>query len=253
MIKVSIIGSGNIAQHLIKAFAKTADIEIVQVIARTHTELLSLFAEYKIITNYEDMRQTDVVIIAVSDTAIAKVSAQITLKNTLIVHTSGTIPMEALDTSNPKGVFYPLQTFSKSKEVTFSEIPIAVEAENGESLLLLEKVAQSISNHVHHIDSSQRQTLHVAAVFVCNFVNHLYQIGNEICEANNLSFELLKPLIVETAHKILTLSPSDAQTGPAKREDTITINAHLKFLQHDTQKEIYKLLTQSIIDHGKKL
>lgn len=253
MIKVSLIGSGNIAQHLLRAFGKTTDIEIVQVIARTKTELLSLISEEKIVGNYDAMLPTDVVIIAVSDNAIAKVSSQITLKNTLVVHTSGTIAMEALNTFNPKGVFYPLQTFSKSKEVDFNEIPIAIEAENKEAILLLEKVAKSISNHVQQIDSSQRKALHVAAVFVCNFVNHLYQMGNEICDENNLSFDLLKPLIVETAHKILTLSPSEAQTGPAKREDTITINAHLNFLKDATQKETYKLLTQSIIDHGKKL
>lgn len=253
MIKVSLIGSGNIAQHLLRAFAKTADVEIVQVLARTKTKLLSLIEDEKIVTNYDAMLPTDVIIIAVSDNAIEKVSSQITLKNTLVVHTSGTIPMEALDSQNIKGVFYPLQTFSKSKEVDFSEIPIAIEADNEESILLLEKVAQSISNHVQQIDSSQRKALHVAAVFVCNFVNHLYQIGNEICDENELSFDLLKPLIIETAQKIKTLSPSEAQTGPAKRNDTVTINAHLKFLKDDTQKEIYKLLTQSIIDHGKKL
>ena len=95
--------------------------------------------------------------------------------------------------------------------------------------------------------------MHVAAVFVCNFTNHLYKIGSDICDENNLSFDLLHPLIVETATKILTLSPTEAQTGPAKREDTVTINAHLNFLKKDTQKEIYKLLTQSIIDNGKKL
>ena len=253
MIKVSIIGSGNVAQHLLKAFAKTTDVEIVQVIARTKTELTSLIENDKIVSDYNEMFPTDIVIIAVSDNVVAKISSQIKLKNTLVVHTSGTISMNDLDANNRKGVFYPLQTFSKSKEVDFSQIPIAIEAESQEDILLLEKVAKSISNHVQQINSSQRKALHVAAVFVCNFVNHLYKVGNEICDENKLSFDLLKPLILETADKIVSHSPKKAQTGPAKREDTVTINAHLNFLKNDTQKEIYKLLTQSIIDHGKKL
>ncbi len=253
MIKVTLIGSGNVAQHLLKAFVKNPDIELVEVVARTKKELVSFLPAEKIVISCEAMLPTDVVIIAVSDNAIEKVSAQITLKDTLVVHTSGTIPMNILDDKNKKGVFYPLQTFSKFKEVDFREIPIAIEAQNEESVALLGKVGKSISNHVHKIDTSQRKTLHVAAVFVCNFVNHLYQIGNEICDENNLSFDLLKPLIVETAHKIKTLSPSEAQTGPAKRHDTVTINSQLNFLTNETQKEIYKLLTQSIINHGKKL
>ena len=253
MIRVTVIGSGNVAQHLLKAFVNNPDIELVEVVARTKTELVSFLPAEKIVISCEAMLPTDVVIIAVSDNAIEKVSAQITLKDTLVVHTSGTIPMNILDDKNKKGVFYPLQTFSKFKEVDFREIPIAIEAQNEESVALLGKVGKSISNHVHKIDTSQRKTLHVAAVFVCNFVNHLYQIGNEICDENNLSFDLLKPLIVETAHKIKTLSPSEAQTGPAKRHDTVTINSQLNFLTNETQKEIYKLLTQSIINHGKKL
>ena len=253
MIRVTVIGSGNVAQHLLKAFVNNPDIELVEVVARTKTELVSFLPAEKIVISCEAMLPTDVVIIAVSDNAIEKVSAQITLKDTLVVHTSGTIPMNILDDKNKKGVFYPLQTFSKFKEVDFRVIPIAIEAQNEESVALLEKVGKSISNHVQQIDSSQRKTLHVAAVFVCNFVNHLYQIGNEICDENNLSFDLLKPLIVETAHKIKTLSPSEAQTGPAKRHDTVTINSQLNFLTNETQKEIYKLLTQSIINHGKKL
>jgi predicted short-subunit dehydrogenase-like oxidoreductase (DUF2520 family) len=146
-----------------------------------------------------------------------------------------------------------LQTFSKAKPLDFSQIPIALEAENESDYTVLETVANAISTQVHHINSEQRKALHIAAVFVCNFTNHLYKIGNDICIENNLSFDLLKPLILETADKIITLSPTDAQTGPAKREDTVTINAHLNFLKNHTQKDIYKLLTQSIIDNGKKL
>lgn len=142
-----------------------------------------------------------------------------------------------------------MQTFSKNKAINFNKIPICIEAESDQDYLLLEKIAQSISNQVLKINSDQRKSLHVSAVFVCNFVNHLYQIGHEICTEHEVPFEILHPLIEETANKIKQLNPKDAQTGPAKRKDSITINEHLYFLQNDTHKEIYKLLTKSIIDN----
>ena len=111
---------------------------------------------------------------------------------------------------------------------------------------ILEKVAKSISNNVHAISGEQRKALHVAAVFFCNFTNHLYQIGNEICLKNAIPFEILQPLIKETAEKIQSLSPSEAQTGPAIRKDYETIEKHIDFLTNENQKEIYKILTKSI-------
>jgi predicted short-subunit dehydrogenase-like oxidoreductase (DUF2520 family) len=163
------------------------------------------------------------------------------------------MPMEILDAKNRRGVFYPLQTFTKNKAINFKEIPICLESEMEIDFFIIKKLAQSISNSVQSISSEQRKALHVAAVFVCNFVNHLYKIGNDICKENQLSFEILKPLIVETAQKIIQLTPENAQTGPAKRNDTATINSHLNFLSDENQKEIYKLITKSIIDDGKKL
>jgi predicted short-subunit dehydrogenase-like oxidoreductase (DUF2520 family) len=251
MIQVSIIGSGNVAQHLIQAFAKTTEIELVQVFSRKPELLFSLVPNHKIISDYNLLKAVDLIIIAVSDDAIAIVSAQITLKNQLVVHTSGSVYMDALNSKNRHGVFYPLQTFSVSKEIDFKLIPICLEATTRKDYQILEKVAKSISDVTYNINSEQRKALHVAAVFVSNFVNHLYQIGNDICLENDLSFDILKPLITETANKIQTLSPTQAQTGPAKRNDTQTIKAHLSFLTNDNQKEIYKLLTKSIIDNGK--
>jgi predicted short-subunit dehydrogenase-like oxidoreductase (DUF2520 family) len=128
-----------------------------------------------------------------------------------------------------------------------------LEATNELDYKILEKVAVNLTNSVFSISSQQRKSLHVAAVFVCNFVNHLYAQGEVICLENNIDFDILKPLILETATKIKSVSPTAAQTGPAKRHDTITINNHIQFLENDNQKEIYKLLTQSIINHDKKL
>ncbi|MBA4318352.1 MAG: DUF2520 domain-containing protein [Flavobacterium sp.] len=253
MIKVVLIGSGNVAQHLIKAFAKSATIDVVQVFSRQKEALIPLLDSNKITDNFNDLAQADLYLIAVSDDAIAKVSSQLPFENRLVVHTSGSVSLDALDKKNRKGSFYPLQTFSKKAEVDFSQIPIFLESENDSDFELLEKVAQSISNKIYKINSEQRKALHVSAVFVNNFVNHLYQIGNEICIENKVPFEVLKPLILETANKVMTLSPKEAQTGPAIRNDMQTIASHLDFLLDENQKNIYKTLTQSIQNNGKKL
>ncbi|MDW8848836.1 DUF2520 domain-containing protein [Flavobacterium sp. MMLR14_040] len=253
MIKITLIGSGNVAQHLIKAFAKTELVEIAQVFSRKKETLASLIEFDKIVDDFQDLKEADLYIIAVTDNAIAEVSAKLPFINQLVVHTSGTASIETLDDKNRKGVFYPLQTFSKNKDVDFSVIPICLEAENTFDFRVLDTVAKSISKAVFPINSEQRKALHVAAVFVNNFTNHLYQIGQEICEENKVPFEILKPLIQETADKINTLNPTEAQTGPAKRSDSTTIEAHLEYLTNENQKNIYKILTQSIQNNGKEL
>lgn len=253
MVSIVIIGSGNVAQHLITAFLQSNEVELVQVFSRQKEKVLHLISLDKIVSDYTEIKAADVYLLAVSDNVIAEVSEKLPFENRLVVHTSGSMPMEVLNIKNRRGVFYPLQTFTKNKSVDFKAIPICLEAETENDFLTLKTVAQSISSRVESISSEQRKALHVAAVFVCNFVNHLYQMGQEICEEHHLSFELLQPLIIETAQKITQLSPKEAQTGPAKRNDTTTINAHLHFLTDANQKEIYQLLTKSIIDHGKKL
>ena len=253
MIKIVIIGSGNVANHLIEAFAKSTTVEIIQVFARQKKSVIAQFDSNKIIDNLNNLKEADLYIIAVTDDAIAKVSTQIPFKNRLVVHTSGSVSMNSLDGKNRKGIFYPLQTFSKNKAVYFSQIPICIESENETDLELLKNVAQSISANVHKINSQQRKALHVSAVFVNNFVNHFYQIGNEICVKNNVSFDILKPLILETANKVMSLSPKEAQTGPAKRNDSQTIKAHLDFISNENHTTIYKILTQSIQNNGKEL
>jgi predicted short-subunit dehydrogenase-like oxidoreductase (DUF2520 family) len=253
MVKVIIIGSGNVAQHLINAFTKSKKTDLVQVFSRQKESIAHLLDFHKITDNYADLAEADLYILAVSDDAIAAVSSQLPFENRLVVHTSGSVPIDVLDSKNRSGVFYPLQTFSKNVAVDFSEIPICLESENEADFAILEKVAHAISNKVLKISEMQRQALHVSAVFVNNFVNQLYQIGNEICLENNISFEVLKPLILETANKGTTLSPKEAQTGPASRNDKQTIERHLKFLSDENQRNIYKIITQSIQNNAKKL
>jgi predicted short-subunit dehydrogenase-like oxidoreductase (DUF2520 family) len=253
MIQVSVIGSGNVAHHLLKAFGASSEVEVVQVFARNKTSVETTKPNIEVIEDWSLLKNVDVIIIAVSDDAVANVSEQIPLNHQLVVHTSGSVALNALNDKNRRGVFYPLQTFSKAKAIDFRSVPICIEAEKQEDYHTLVTLAKSISDYNYAVNSQQRQALHVAAVFVCNFTNHLYQIGSEICNENKLPFDILKPLIQETAQKIISLSPEAAQTGPAKRKDTQTINKHLAFLTDENQKEIYKLLTKSIIDHGKEL
>ena len=257
MIKVIIIGSGNVAQHLIVAFERSkkqgAEIELIQVFSRKVETIIHLVDSNRITTDYNNLLEADLYIIAVSDDAIQAVASQLPFKNRLVVHTSGTAALNVLNEENRKGVFYPLQTFTKNKEVDFKEIPICLESENAADYELLNTVAKSISDAIFAINSAQRKALHVAAVFVNNFTNHLYQIGNEICHENQISFEILKPLIAETANKVMVLTPKQAQTGPAKRNDTATIEAHEAFISNENHLNIYKILTQSIQDNGKKL
>lgn len=257
MVKVVIIGSGNVAQHLIAAFQNAqnlgTEIELIQVYSRQTASVSHLLDLDQITNDLDALAEADLYIIAVSDDAIEAISSQLPFKNRLVVHTSGSVPLNILNEDNRKGVFYPLQTFTKNKPVDFKIIPICLESENATDYQLLDKVAKSISEKVFAINSEQRKALHVAAVFVNNFTNHLYQIGQEICQENQVPFEILKPLIAETANKIMVLSPEEAQTGPAKRNDTATIEAHEAFLATENYLKIYKTLTQSIQENGKKL
>ena len=247
MIRVVLLGAGNVAAHVLKAFSTTEKVNVVQLYARSKESLLPFKNVVATTDTISDLVKADAYIIAVTDDAIGEVSAALSLKNALVVHTSGSADINALLESHRKGVFYPLQTFTKGTTVDFSTIPICIEAEHNEDLLILEKLASSISKAVYFIDSKQRESLHVAAVFVNNFTNHLYHIGQEICNQNTVPFEVLKPLIQETANKIKTMAPIDAQTGPAKRKDFGTITKHLHQLPSN-YKDLYSLLTKSISD-----
>lgn len=246
MLKVVIIGSGNVAQHLIKAFQSSDKTVLADVYARNPEKLFNILDKRLITDNLNTLPEADVYILSVSDDAIAEVSAQLPFNDRLVVHTSGSTGIEVINNKNRRGVFYPLQTFSKNKEVDFKQIPVCLESDNVKDYELLEQLSSCISNLVYNINSLQRQALHVAAVFVNNFTNHLYEIGSEICLENNIPFAILKPLIKETADKIDTLTPLEAQTGPARRRDITTIQRHLDFIKDENQKAIYTLLTKSI-------
>jgi predicted short-subunit dehydrogenase-like oxidoreductase (DUF2520 family) len=253
MIKIVLLGAGNLAYHLTNCLLNNTAVEVVQVYNRSIKKIDYLKDKTAVTNNLAELKLADIYIIAVSDNSISELSKYINAKNKLVVHTSGCVDINEIQSDSNKGVFYPLQSFSKDKSVDFSEIPICIEASTKKDLELLENLAKSISNNIYNINSEQRKSLHASAVFVNNFVNHLYYLGHEICKDNNVPFEILSPLIQETAKKIESLTPFEAQTGPAKRFDTQTIEQHLQLLSKN-QQEIYTLLTKSIQNtYGKKL
>ncbi|WP_422351302.1 Rossmann-like and DUF2520 domain-containing protein [Flagellimonas sp.] len=245
MISVVILGTGNMAQHLCQTFSKTDSIQLIQVYGRNQGNLRWFFSYAELCSEPKDIAKADVYLIAVSDQAIEEVSGHLLDKKGIVAHTSGATPMNILSAEN-RGVFYPLQTFTKDKTVDFDSIPICLEAQNEESLGVLQDLAQAISSKVHLINTEQRRQLHLAAVFTNNFTNYLYGIGEAICKRNKISFDLLKPLIQETSNKIMSLPPKEAQTGPARRGDEKSMNQHLSLMSDRTEQEIYRLLSKAI-------
>ncbi|WP_439153432.1 Rossmann-like and DUF2520 domain-containing protein [Winogradskyella sp.] len=246
MISVVLLGAGNVAYHLYKAFKKSNTIEVVQWYNRTLKSISSYKNEVAITDNLNTLKKADIYLMGVSDDSISSLSAALPFENRLVAHTSGSVSIHDLDKKNNRAVFYPLQTFSKDFELNFSEIPICIEVTEKDNLQLLKDLAEATNSKWYKINTEQRQTLHVSAVYVNNFVNQLYRIAHEISDAKSINFDILKPLILETAKKVQYISPYMAQTGPAKRNDKKTIKRHLKLIEDDEHKVIYELLTNSI-------
>lgn len=256
---VSFIGSGNVAWHLAPALDNT-DFAVREVYSRNPEHAAALVdklyeADVKTSLDFSDS-PSNIFIIAVPDDAIQSIVQEIILPDdAILVHTSGSQPLSALGYAAIPGigVFYPLQTFSKSKKIDFTDVPIFVESENAVTEKLLLSMAKAISKNVHQITSNERKAMHVAAVFASNFTNHMLLIAQQIMKENNLNFEWLKPLVAEMINKSISIGPENAQTGPARRGDFEILDRHMEFLQADEQRaEIYKVISQHIIDryHG---
>ena len=246
MISVTILGAGNVATHLFNAFNKSDKVTVVQWYNRNSDRLISYKNKVDITDELSQLKDADLYIIAVSDDAVARLSAKLPFENRLVVHTSGTVNIHDLDKKNRRGVFYPLQTFSKAAPIHFKNVPICIEALDKTDFKTLKSFAKAIGSKTHKVNTNQRKALHLAAVFVNNFTNQMYRVAHEITEAQGVEFDVLKPLILETAKKVQDLSPYMAQTGPAKRNDKQTIEKHLELLDSEHHKAIYELLTASI-------
>ncbi len=253
--KIILIGAGNVGYHLGRRLDEKG-FAIAQVFSRTfeHAEDLAEAVQASYATKFEDLdREGDLYIISVSDRAIAPVARQLArleLDNPLVVHTSGATPATALMPYFDRfGVFYPLQTFSRSRKVDFEAIPICVHAADESDAEKLLTLARQLSPKVYQLKDEQRASLHVAAVFVNNFTNYLFRVGEEILREVDLPFELLRPLILETARKVQEQSPGEMQTGPAVRGDEKTIQRHLDYLHRFPEyRELYQLLSRRIAE-----
>ena len=248
--KIILIGAGNVATQLGKALQKK-NCEIIQVYSRTIASAKKLATQLKcdFVTDVKNIsRQADGYILAVNDDAMKDVVDQISFSPKLIVHTSGTQSIAVFKNKFKNyGVLYPLQTFSKSKRVDFSKVPIFVEGNSQTSANTIKKIASLLSPKIYSITSEKRKALHIAAVFACNFSNHMYAIADGILKEENIPLDVLFPLIEETAKKIKTNNPASVQTGPAVRGDTKVLKAHIDFLKEKSDyQKIYTLVSKSI-------
>lgn len=259
-VKIVLLGCGNVGFHLGQALNALPQVELMQVFSRTRqkAQALAQLLDCKFATQINRVNpKADLYILAVHDSAIGLVArelAQHITGDALVVHTSGATPSDVLRKHFPHfGIFYPLQSFSIDKKPDFPSIPFCLDAHSEEAFLLLEDLAGSISTQVARIDDRQRAILHVAAVFVNNFTNYLYTVGADICAKENVPFDLLKPLINETAAKIQNKSPLSMQTGPAARGDASTLKRHSDFLKAKTDYQaLYKMLTERIVELYRK-
>ncbi|RLD87513.1 MAG: DUF2520 domain-containing protein [Bacteroidetes bacterium] len=248
---VSIIGSGNVAFHLAKSMYN-ADVMVDEIWSpnRKNRETLAKAVMAKATESLAGIIPTsNFYLIAVPDDKVKEVVGNLPRLKGIVAHTSGITPMEVISSRfKNSGVFYPLQTFSKQRDVNMTTIPFCIEGNTDAAAEKLTNLAGKLSQKIYAVNSNERKELHLAAVFVSNFVNHLYHTANTLIEENGLSFELLLPLIEEVAAKVKTLSPAAAQTGPAHRNDENTLNMHREMLNpHPDIKALYNLITHQII------
>ncbi|RZL69236.1 MAG: DUF2520 domain-containing protein [Pedobacter sp.] len=247
---VSIIGSGNVATHLAKAL-KTAHVQVLNVWSNRfeNAQALAVQVNANVIAELTDFAsdKSDIILIAVKDDAIGSVVEKLHGYRGIVAHTSGSAPLAVLSNFENFGVFYPLQTFSKHKEVDFNVVPLCLEANNTATLAQLKSLAGLLTRKQNEVDSEQRKILHLAAVFACNFPNYLYGIAQQLLAEHQLDFDLIRPLIAETANKVQNDLPVNVQTGPAVRNDEQTLLKHEGLLaQHPEWLTIYKLLSEQI-------
>ena len=246
MIKIVILGAGNLGTHLFRVFTQAKEVHVVQWYNRSLENIKQYPKEVAITDQLGHLEEADVYLVALSDDAIPITANELAPLKGIVAHTAGSVPMDVLKHHTNQGVFYPLQTFSKNRAVDFKSIPICIEANNDQNKETLTKLAHAIGENIHYINSTQRMGLHTAAVFVNNFTNHLYQVGAQICEEQEVPFDLLRPLIAETVVKIESITPKEAQTGPALRNDKTTLQKHMDQLSNPVFKNLYLTLTESI-------
>jgi predicted short-subunit dehydrogenase-like oxidoreductase (DUF2520 family) len=250
---ISFAGAGRVAEALCKELFHNG-FRIDMVVSETEVRGLTLADSCKAVWSQELSfpNSTKVIIVAVPDHRVKNVLESIRCgQETLVAHTAGSIGLDVFpDRIKKRGVFYPLQTFSKSRKISFIDLPVLLESADDESSFILKTLVESIGGKVHFVDTEQRRMLHLSAVFVCNFTNHLLTLGKEVVSKADFPFEILVPLIKETISKALDSGPENSQTGPAVRHDQNTIEKHLELLSFSPElQRIYNEMTISIIKY----
>lgn len=254
-MRVVFLGAGNVATHLAIALYKCS-FDIVQVYSRTYESASILANRVKGVatTNLKDIvDDADIYIFSLKDSVLEKISTRIPSNSGLWLHTSGSMALNTFSGFTATyGVLYPFQTFSKNRELDWKNIPIFIEASDNESLFKIREIAMQISNKVFELSSEHRKYIHLTGVFACNFTNHMYTLSKMFLDKINIPFEVALPLIDETASKVHTLNPKEAQTGPAVRYDENVIEKHLSLIEDEKIKQIYKIITENIYRTSKE-
>jgi len=247
---ISIIGAGKVGSFLAHSFIR-AGFRISEVYSRSQDPAKALAKKTgsKVAGAVDELDgATELIIISVPDDQIVSVVSELPPFKGVVAHTSGTVPIDVFRGKVEKyGVFYPLQTIGNETPPNPEKIPICLEASDRQTRELLEEAAAGITGNIYHLNSEQRRIAHIAAVFACNFTNHLYKVSADILQGYGLPFDLLRPLIKETARKALEQPPGEIQTGPAARGDIETIKAHLELLKDEPElKDLYIQLSKMI-------
>lgn len=254
-MKTVIIGSGNVATHLSLALKKAGQ-EITQVFSRTlsNANELALKVSCHATNRIEDIiTDADIYIFSIKDDALREmaeaVAERLTNSNAVFIHTAGSMQLSIFEGLTPHyAVLYPMQTFSKSKEINFREVPCFVEFSNNYSQKIVLCLAEKITERIQEASSEKRRVMHLAAVFACNFTNHCYRLAEKFIEEQDIDFSLFIPLIQETSRKVTTMSPKKAQTGPMVRNDRNVMGKQLELIKDERTRQIYRLMAESIYE-----
>ena len=253
-MKIVIIGSGNVAESLAQAIAEAEGLELVQVFARNEERGRKVAELAQTKWSNSTLAEADLYLISVSDNAVEGVAKSLKIaENAVVAHTAGCCPIEALAPHTNRAVFYPFQTFTTGRKVDFTKGYIFVEGATDHALATVESAAKALTNNVLSADSARRAVIHLSGVFACNFANAMYANAAEVLEKEGLPFDIVAPVIEETAKKVIeSKNPAKSQTGPARRGDTQTLERHCKMLAAKPRtREIYEKISEDICERTK--
>ena len=245
MTKTILIGAGNLAFHFYKKLTNCNEVNLIQWYSRSVQKINFAKKQIEVTDQFSQIKSADLYLICVSDDAIGSICKKINTTE-MVVHCAGGVSIDQLKGTPRKGVFYPLQTFSKDQDLSFDQLPFCIETTDPKDQILLSNLAKAMGGIPHNINSETRTQMHIIAVLINNFGNHLLHLGSKLLKGHDISFKIFHPLIEETYQKALKSGPENTQTGPAIRDDRKTIEKHLGLISDENIKKLYLNLTHSI-------